>query len=244
MTRTALAAALATALSCTAANAAVSGHCTYEGTKHVLVDGIAWVDVDDEVHDYDEDGVPDEPSPPDIHIGFGTWQIDAGDVQRAESRHDALRDQAFARDEATKVLLILSPEQLVTQQMIWISPGTSLNFASNEVGKYEAKASATGRLAGHWTYVDDDDAEGPACDITFDIAQVGERADAAPPALPGEPLPADGGEPGKALLALHRAVQAGDADAIIAALPAGAPRLRPSWQRRRLRSGVWERHRD
>ena len=60
MTRTALAVALATALFCTPAIAAVSGHCTYEGTKHALVDGVAWVMGDpDEVHDYDEDGVPD-----------------------------------------------------------------------------------------------------------------------------------------------------------------------------------------
>lgn len=220
MTRTALAVALATALlSSDAFASAVSGHCTYEGTQHALVDGLAWVVVDDEVHDYDEDGVPDDPLPPDIQIAFGSWQIDANDVQRAENRTDALRDQAFTNDEATKVLLTLSPENLITQQYIWISPGTNLNYGSNEVGKYEARAGSTGRLAGHYTYVDED-AEGPTCDITFDIAQIGERAAAAPPVLPGEPLPADGGAPGKALLALHRAVQAGDADAIIAALPA------------------------
>jgi hypothetical protein len=220
MTRTALAAALATALlSSTAFATGVSGHCTYEGEKHALVDGIAWVMVDDEVHDYDEDGVPDDPVPPDIQIAFGTWTIDAGDVQRAENRTDALRDQAFANDTATKVLLTLSPEGVITQQMIWISPGTNLNTASNVVGTYEARAGASGRLAGHYAYTDED-AEGPTCDITFDIAQIGERADAAAPVLPGEPLPANGGAPGKALLALHRAVQAGDADAIIAALPA------------------------
>jgi hypothetical protein len=222
MTRTALAAALATAL-CTLgtdATAAVSGHCTYEGEKHALVDGIAWVEPEDpdDDHDWDDDGVPDEPVGPDIKLGFGTWKIDAGDVQRADNREDALRDQAFANDEATKVLLTLSPERTVSSQYIWISPGTNLSYSGGEVGKYEAKAGAKGRLAGHYAYADDDE-EGPVCDITFDIAQIGTVAEAPPPApLPGTPLPAGGGEPGKVYLALNKAVLAGDLDAIAALL--------------------------
>ena len=227
MTRTALAVALATALCCTDATAAVSGHCTYEGTRHALVDGIAWIEADELVaHDWDEDGVPDEPEPPDITLGFGSFTIDAGAVQRAEDRGDALRDQAFANDEATKVELTLSPEGLVTSQYLWISPGTNLSNSGSDVGKYTAKAGAKGHLAGHYTFADDD-AEGPACDITFDIAQIGTVAEAPPPPpLPGTPLPAGGGEPGKVYLALNRAVIAGDIDAIIKLLsPAKAAEL-------------------
>jgi hypothetical protein len=218
MTRTALAAALATALCCTDAIAAVSGHCTYEGSRHALVDGVAWVEVDDEVHDYDEDGVPDEPREPDVHLAFGTWQIDAAAVQRAENRHDALGEQAYAQDEATKVLLTLSPESLIIQQQVWISPDHSFNAAGNEVGAYAAQPGAAGRVAGHYAYADED-AEDPSCEITFDLALTGERGAAPAPVLPGQPLPADGGEPGKVFLALHRAVQAGDFDAIVAVLP-------------------------
>lgn len=223
MTRTALAVALATAL-CTLgtdATAAVSGHCTYEGTKHALVDGLAWVEPEDpdEDHDWDDDGVPDEPVGPDIKLGFGTWQIDAGDVQRADNREDALRDQAFAEDEATKVLLTLSPEQTISAQYIWISPGTNLSYSGGEVGRYEAKAAAKGRIAGRYAYTDDDE-EGPVCDITFDIPQIGTVAQAPPPPpLPGQPLPPGGGEPGKVYLALNKALLAGDIDAIIRMLP-------------------------
>jgi hypothetical protein len=217
MTRTALAAALATAL-CTlgTAHAAVSGHCTYEGKKHALVDGVAWVEPEDpdEDHDWDDDGVPDEPVGPDIKLGFATFTLDANAIQRAEDRDDALTNQAFAQDESTKVELTLAPDKLVTSQYIWISPGTNLSYSSNEVGKFTAKAGAKGRLAGHYTY-SDDDAEGPSCDITFDIVQIGTVAEAPPPPPPpGKPLPPGGGEPGQVYLALNKAMIAGDLDAL------------------------------
>ncbi|MGH8028607.1 MAG: hypothetical protein ACREO3_01600 [Arenimonas sp.] len=218
MSRTALSVALATILGCGAssADAAVSGQCTYEGIKHALVDGVAWVEPEDpdEDHDWDDDGVPDEAVGPDIKLGFATFKLDVGDLQRADDRHDALTNQAFAQDEATKLEITLAPDKLITQQYIWISPGTSLSYSSNEVGKYSAKAGAKGRLAGHYAYTDDD-AEGPVCDITFDIPLIGTVAEAPPPPPPpGQPLPAGGGEPGKVYLALNKAMIAGDVDAL------------------------------
>jgi hypothetical protein len=218
MTRTALAIALTIALGSmgNAANAAVSGHCTYKGEKHALVDGVAWVEPEDpdEDHDWDDDGVPDEAVGPDIKLGFATFKLDAGAIQRAEDRDDALTEQAFAQDDSAKVELTLAPDKLITQQYIWISPGTNLSYSSNEVGKFTAKPGAKGRLAGHYTYADDD-AEGPNCDITFDIAQIGTVAEAPPPPPPpGKPLPADGGEPGRVYLALNKAMLAGDIPAL------------------------------
>ena len=221
MGRTALSVALATGLGLvtTDATAAVSGHCTYKGEKHALVDGAAWVlpEDPDEDHDWDDDGVPDEPVGPDVEMGFATFKIDAGAVQRAEDRDDQLMDQAFAHDGSAKLELTMSPEKRITQQYLWISPGTNLSYSSNEVGTFALKASPKGRLAGTYKYADDDDADGPACEITFDIALMGTMAEAPP--LPGQPLPADGGEPGKLYLALNRAMIAGDLDALAKLLP-------------------------
>jgi hypothetical protein len=218
MSRTTLAIAIAIALGSmgTTAHAAVSGQCTYDGVKHAIVDGVAWVvpEDPDEDHDWDDDGVPDETVGPDIKFGFASFTLDAGDIQRAEDRDDALTNQAFAQDESTKLELTLDPDKLVTQQYLWISPGTNLSYSSNQVGKYTAKAAGKGRIAGHYVYADDD-AEGPSCDITFDVVQIGTVAEAPPPAPPpGQPLPAGGGEPGKVYLALNKAMLAGDLDAL------------------------------
>ena len=218
MSRTALSVALATALglSSHAAMATVTGQCTYEGEKHALVDGIAWVvpEDPDEDHDWDDDGVPDEPVGPDIQLGFATFKLDAGAIQRAQDRSDELTNQAFAQDGSAKLMLTLSPEKMITQQYLWISPGTNLSYSSNEVGKYAAKAGGKGHLAGHYTYKGDD-ADDPACDLDFDVLQIGTVAEAPPlPPPPGQPLPAGGGEPGKAYLALNKAMIAGDLDTL------------------------------
>ena len=221
MSRTALAVALTIALGSMgndALAAGVSGHCTYEGVKHPVVDGLAWVEPVDpeEDHDWDDDGVPDEAVGPDTKLSFASFKLDAADIQRAEDRDSALQDQAFAQDDATKLQLTLAPDKLVTAQYVWISPGTSLSYSSNEVGKIDFKPGAKGRVAGHYVY-NDDDAEGPHCDVTFDITLIGTMAEAPP--LPGQPLPADGGEPGKAYLALNKAMLAGDLDALAKLLP-------------------------
>src|SRR5687768_14952527 len=73
MTRTALAVALTIVLGSMgndALAAGVSGHCTYEGVKHPIVDGLAWVEPVDpeEDHDWDDDGVPDEAVGPDTKL--------------------------------------------------------------------------------------------------------------------------------------------------------------------------------
>lgn len=221
MTRTALAIALAISLgSMGAANAAVTGHCMYKGEKRPIIDGAAWVLPEDpeEDHDWDDDGVPDEPVGADVQLGFSSFKLDVGALQRAEDRDDAMQDQAFAADDNTaKLELTMSPEKLITQQFLWFAPGSSLSYSSNEVGKFTLGKAAAGRLAGTYSYADDDDPDGPACEITFDIPMIGSVADAPP--LPGEKLPMDGGEPGKAYLALNKATLAGDLDALAKLLP-------------------------
>jgi hypothetical protein len=214
MSRTALSIALAIALGSfgAQANATVTGQCTYEGKQHAFVDGIAWVEPEDPDADYDwdDDGVDDEVPGPDIKLGFGTFPLDAGKIQRTEDRSDALTDQAFAQDDSAKLELTLSPEKTIDSQYLWISPGTNLTYSGSEVGKFTAKPVAKGRLAGHYVYTADD-ADGANCDLTFDIAQIGTVAEAPPPPPPpGKPLPADGGEPGRLYLALNKAMLAGD----------------------------------
>jgi hypothetical protein len=223
MGRTALSVALVTGLSmiATSAQAGVSGHCTYEGIKHALVDGAAWVlPIDsDEDFDWDDDGVPDETVGPDIELGFTTFKIDVGAVQRAEDRDDALMDQAFRADDASKLELTISPDKVITQQYLWISPGTNLSYSSNEVGEFKPKAIGGGKVAGTYKYTDDD-AEGPHCELTFDIPLIGDVKDAPPPPPPpGKPLPADGGEPGRLYLALNKAMLAGDLAALEKLMP-------------------------
>ena len=221
MGRAASTVALATALGliCANAHAGVSGHCTYKGEKHALVDGAAWVlpEDPDEDHDWDDDGVPDEAVGPDVEMGFASFKIDAGALQRAEDRDDALMDQAFANDGSTKLELTMAPDKLITQQYLWISPGTNLSYSSNEVGTFVLKSATKGRLVGTYRYADDDDPDGPACELDFDIPLLGTIAEAPP--MPGQPLPADGGEPGKVYLALNKAMLAGDLDALATLLP-------------------------
>jgi hypothetical protein len=227
MTRTALAIAVAALGSMTVlgsmgnvAYAAVSGHCTYKGEKRALVDGAAWTLPEDpeEDHDWDDDGEPDETVGPDVEIGFASFKLDVGAIQRAEVRDDELQSQAFAADDKTaKLELTMSPDKVITQQFLWFAPGSSLSYSSNEVGTFKLKPPAKGRLAGTYHYADDDDPDGPACEITFDIQLLGTVAEAPPE--PGQPLPQNGGEPGKVYLALNKAMLAGDLDALATLLP-------------------------
>ena len=221
MTRTALAIAFAIALgSMDSANAAVSGHCTYKGEKRPIVDGAAWTLPEDpeEDHDWDDDGVPDETVGPDVELGFTSFKLDVGAIQRAEDRDDAMQSQAFQADDATaKLELTMSPDKVITQQFLWFAPGSSLSYSSNEVGTFKLKPPVKGRLAGTYSYADDDDPDGPACELTFDIPMLGTVAEAPPP--PGQKLPMDGGEPGKVYLALNKAMLAGDLDALAKLLP-------------------------
>jgi hypothetical protein len=223
MTRTALAigiAVIALGSMGNSAYAAVSGHCMYKGEKRPIVDGAAWTLPGDpeEDHDWDDDGEPDETVGPDVELGFASFKLDVGKIQRAQVRDDELQSQAFAAsDDTAKLELTMSPDKVITQQFLWFAPGSSLSYSSNEVGKFTLKKAAAGRLAGTYSYADDDDPDGPACEVAFDIPLIGTVAEAPPE--PGEKLPMDGGEPGKVYLALNKAMLAGDLDALAKLLP-------------------------
>lgn len=234
MSRTALSVALATVLGLAgnAAIAAVTGHCTYvdedsnaisKSGRHALVDGVAWVKPPEEDEEEDESSDEEffegeeEPAQPDIVLVLTTFKIDAGAVQRAADREDAMRDQAFAADDAAKLELTLTPGTGVTGQYLWISPGMNLsNFSSSGVGEYKASTAGKNRMAGSYRFVDEDDGQ-PTCEVTFDVPILGSVAEAPP--MPGQALPPGGGEPGRHYLALNKAMLAGDLDTLARLMP-------------------------
>jgi hypothetical protein len=77
------------------------------------------------------------------------------------------------------------------------------SFNSSGYGEFKLDPAPEGRVAGHWTLSKPDDFFGETYDfdLEFDVA-------ITPP--PGKPLPADGGEPGKAYRAWTTAVAKGD----------------------------------
>jgi len=77
------------------------------------------------------------------------------------------------------------------------------SFNSSGYGEFKLQAAPAGRVAGRWVLAEPDDFFGETYDfdLVFDAA-------VAPP--PGKPLPADGGEPGKAYRAWTAAVAKGD----------------------------------
>lgn len=79
----------------------------------------------------------------------------------------------------------------------------SASFNSSGYGAFKLDAAPAGRIAGRWLLAEPDEFFGETYDfdLNFDVA-------ITPP--PGTPLPADGGEPGKAYRAWTAAVAKGD----------------------------------
>lgn len=214
--RTLLMAALAAAVVAGAAQAKVAGQCSYEGRKVALVDGSAWLlPVEAEDEDEYDDG---EPAPgPEVQLVFTTFKLDLGALQRAANREDAARDQSWEQDESARLQLTLQ-DGAITQQYLWISPGTNLSYSSSEVGHYTPGKAAAGQVAGQYRF-SPEDGQDLDCELAFTVALLGDASKAPPP--PGQPLPAGGGEAGKAYLALNAAMLAGDLDKLQALLPPG-----------------------
>lgn len=203
------------------AQAAVTGQCRYEDHTLVLVDGAAWLppaeEIDEEwLIDEDGDGEPDLPPPP-VALGFASFVIDHAALDRAKDREDALSDQNWDQDgDAGRIVVTLAGGE-VESIMAFFPPGTTLSRSGGELGTVAPAPSADGKgpVAGKWSFSDDDDAF--SCDVAFSVPRLGDPKDAPPP--PGKPLPAGGGEPGQAYLALNQALRTGDLDALAAMLP-------------------------
>ncbi|MFY2763687.1 hypothetical protein [Arenimonas sp. MALMAid1274] len=207
--------AVALGLFAGSAGAEVGGHCTYDGQRVTFVDGAAWpLPADDDAGSGqdDEEGAPPAP---EYMLAFVTFQLDAGALARSGDREDALRDQSWEQDESARLELTLQ-DGVVTQQYLWISPGTNLSYSSGEVGTYTVGKAVANRLAGTYRFTPAD-GQDLTCSIDFDLPLLGDAANAPPP--PGVALPAGGGDPGKAYLAMNAAMRAGDVDALAELMP-------------------------
>lgn len=188
--------------------AGVDGQCQYEGRTATFVDGVAWPVVDQDSGEATGERL----------LVFSTYGLDTDAIWRAPplQREDAFREQDTPSGDSARLQVTLDADGAVTQMYLWLSPGTNLSRGGTDIGTYVAgKGTATTGIAGRYAFADA--ADDPACTLTFDLAVLGDAASAPP--LPGQPLPADGGEPGRAYLALNRAIHAGDIDAMLAMMP-------------------------
>ncbi len=191
------------------AQATVQGSCNYQGRNMALSDGIA-------ARVADED---DAESPPRTNIWLSSAALDhAALAALAPGKlDDAITQQVMEHDSAELRLRLDSDGKVVESLQLYVPPGNNVSFSSNAVGTLTLKSSAAGHVAGSFAVTQDE----WRCKATFDLgggAAAAKGAAAKPvavPVAPGQPLPAGGGEPGKAYMALHRAAQAGNADAII-----------------------------
>ncbi|MBC7991015.1 MAG: hypothetical protein H7Y19_15740 [Luteimonas sp.] len=199
------------ALLCCAARAqgaGVEGHCEHESRTAAFVDGAAWAVVDDDTGQATGERM----------LVFSTYDLDSDALWRAKphDREDAFREQDSGPGESARLQLTLDADgAIVTQQYLWLSPGNNLSRSGSQIGTYAGTPGARDRVAGRYTFSDEED--DPRCDLRFDIAVLGDPAKAPP--LPGKPLPAGGGEPGRAYLANNDALIAGDLDALARLLP-------------------------
>ena len=194
-------------LAATPALATVSGHCQYDGRTAAFVDGVAWPVLDEDSGQASGEQL----------LVFSTYDIDTDVIWRAQPlrREDAFREQDTPDGDSARLQLTLDSDGTITQFYLWMSPGINVSHGGTGIGTHVAGKSADTHVAGHYSYSDEPD--DPSCKLTFDLAVLGDAASAPP--LPGTPLPADGGEPGRAYLALNRALLAGDVDAMLAAMP-------------------------
>lgn len=196
----------------TSAGAAVSGQCSYKGKPVRFVDGRAAMAPDT----FDEKG------PKFATVWLVTAALDHAAMNSvpAAKIEDAITRHAFDKDSAELRLRLDSSAKLVEQFYLYVPPGSNHSMSSNEVGSLKLTAPIGKRASGRFQIKEDDF----SCDLQFDLpmgavtaaaAKPGQTAPA--PAKPaGQALPAGGGEPGKAYLALRKATLAGDVNGMLA----------------------------
>jgi len=197
---------LALALASAPAMAAVKGQCTYKGKNFALVDGVAAMAPD-----------PFEETQKVPTMWFVSVPLPAGALAgKAPKDYDsAITQHAFDKDSTTLQLRLDKDGKVVEGLQLYVPPGTSFSSSSNEVGKLAMKGPFGAKAAGSWNLADDD----MKCNLSFDLgtgAAASMALKPAPAAKPwGTPLPAGGGAPGAAYMAMHKAAQKGDVDAMM-----------------------------
>lgn len=202
------------------ARAGVDGTCTYEGKTLHYLDGIAANAPDP----FEETEVV-----PTVWFGTVAFDHDALAGVPAKDLDDAITSQIFDHDSAELRLRLSADGSVVEALQLYVPPGNNRSLSSNEVGKLTLSGKSPGNLGGQFKLDDDEELR---CDVKFDLpmgagkapgpskpTNAGKSASPAKPAT-GQALPAGGGEPGKAYMALHRAVMASDVDAMLSLVDA------------------------
>ncbi|MFT3805792.1 hypothetical protein [Arenimonas sp.] len=205
---------LALLFAVTSAGAAVSGQCNYKGKPVRFVDGRAAMAPDT----FDEKG-PKFATIWLVSAALDHTEMNAVPVDKIE---DAITRHAFDKDSAELRLRLDETAKLVEQFYLYLPPGTNQSMSSNEVGSLKLSAPISKRASGRFQLKEDE----YSCDLQFDLPMGAVAAAAAKPGKPGavaapakpagQPLPAGGGEPGKAYLALRKATLAGDVNGMLA----------------------------
>ena len=193
---------LALALASAPAMAAVKGQCSFKGKNQVFVDGAAAIAPD-----------PFEKTSKVPTLWFVTVPLPADSFggKKPDEYDDVITEHGFDKDSTTLELRLDKPGALVEMLQLYVPPGTSQSMSSNEVGKLKLKAPLDKRVAGSWTLADDD----LKCNLSFDLAVGGKGPPPPAPKPWGTALPAGGGAPGAAYMAMHKAALAGDVDGMI-----------------------------
>lgn len=186
--------------------AGVKGQCSYKDETLVMLDGYVALAPD-----------PFEETQKVPMIWFSTAALDHAALAKAKSEEidEAITEQSFAHDSAELKLRLSADGKLVEGLQLYVPPGNNRSLSSNEVGQLQLKAPIVTSANGRFILTDD---ESLKCDLQFDLPMAG-KGPPPPIAKPwGTALPAGGGEPGKVYLAMHRAVMAGDVDAMLASV--------------------------
>lgn len=170
---------------------------TWNKNRLVMIDGYAYVK-------------PDLGAPTKVtSVTLVTVKLDRPGIERALDRGSAIDDQA-SQAKGTVVELIFGADGTLKRLNAQVRAGGTIKALSTSAGfKADIKTNTPERIAGRVR------SDGPQSfsndkftfDFTFDIA-------VAPEPAPGKPLPAGGGDAGKAYVALIAALQKGDVDAI------------------------------
>jgi len=187
-----------------AAQAGVKGQCVYEGKTLVFVDAHAALAPD-----------PFEETKKVPTLWLVTAALDHAALASAkfDEVDDAMTEQAFELGCAKLGLRFDAGGTVVEGLQLYVPPGNNRSISGNDVGELKLKTPMTTRASGSFTLNDDDELK---CDLQFDVAIAGKGPPPPAPKPWGTALPAGGGEPGKAYLALHRATLAGDVDSMLA----------------------------
>jgi hypothetical protein len=194
--------ALSLASASTASMAAVKGQCTYKGKSHAFVDGAAAIAPD-----------PFEKASKIPTFWFVTAPFEEGAFggKTPDDYDDVVTRHGFDKDAATLQLRLDKAGTMVEMLALYVPPGTNQSMSGSEVGKLALKAPIGARANGSWSLADDD----LKCNLSFDLAMGGKGPPPPPPKAWGTALPAGGGAPGAAYMAMHKAALAGDVDGML-----------------------------